>query len=154
MAAGAADAWITPVTMKKSRPGHVVHVLSAPERAAALETLLRALGMAHTVVDSPQGFANTVPPVWEASRDDLSLVRLHGRNAAAWNNRHGASSSRFTYEYSQDELAELAHRIRDLARRTRDTHVILNTNYEDQGMRNAQALVRALDRSAPTLPKG
>ncbi|SHL20999.1 hypothetical protein SAMN05443637_12126 [Pseudonocardia thermophila] len=40
LAAGAADAWITPVTMKKSRPGHVVHVLSAPERAAALETLL------------------------------------------------------------------------------------------------------------------
>jgi len=131
---------------------HASWLRGAP--AAQTLALLRALGMAHTVVDSPQGFVNTVPPVWEASRDDLSLVRLHGRNAAAWNNRHGASSSRFTYEYSQDELAELAHRIRDLARRTRDTHVILNTNYEDQGMRNAQALVRALDRSAPTLPKG
>jgi uncharacterized protein (TIGR00299 family) protein len=40
LAAGAADAWITPATMKKSRPGHVVHVLVAPDRAAELETLL------------------------------------------------------------------------------------------------------------------
>ncbi|MGI5131640.1 nickel pincer cofactor biosynthesis protein LarC [Pseudonocardia sp. CA-107938] len=40
LAAGAADAWVTPATMKKSRPGHVVHVLVAPERAAELETLL------------------------------------------------------------------------------------------------------------------
>jgi uncharacterized protein (TIGR00299 family) protein len=40
LATGVADAWITPVTMKKSRPGHTVHLLVAPERAAAAETLL------------------------------------------------------------------------------------------------------------------
>lgn len=55
LAAGAADAWITPVTMKKSRPGHTVHLLVAPERAAACETLLLretgSLGVRRRTVD-------------------------------------------------------------------------------------------------------
>lgn len=43
--AGALDAWITPAVMKKSRPGHVLHVLSRPGDAAALRDLaLRETG--------------------------------------------------------------------------------------------------------------
>jgi uncharacterized protein (TIGR00299 family) protein len=39
-AKGALDAWLTPVQMKKGRPGVVLSVLAEPERAAALEELL------------------------------------------------------------------------------------------------------------------
>jgi uncharacterized protein YecE (DUF72 family) len=113
---------------------------------AAQDTLdfIRDLRAVHTVVDAPQGFENSVPPVWETTRDDIALVRLHGRNTATWAGGGDASSSRFTYEYSQAELDELARRVRELATRVRETHVILNTNFEDQGMRNAQGLMQAL----------
>ncbi|QBI54973.1 nickel pincer cofactor biosynthesis protein LarC [Streptomonospora litoralis] len=37
---GAADAWATPVVMKKGRPAHTVHVLCRPEQASGLEELV------------------------------------------------------------------------------------------------------------------
>jgi hypothetical protein len=40
--AGALDAWITPVTMKKGRPGHVVHVLSDPAKADEMRQVIHA----------------------------------------------------------------------------------------------------------------
>jgi uncharacterized protein (DUF111 family) len=40
LAAGALDAWSTPVTMKKGRPGIVLSVLATPEGASELEALL------------------------------------------------------------------------------------------------------------------
>lgn len=40
--AGARDAWLAPVTMKKGRPGHVVTVLAEPHAADALRHLLVA----------------------------------------------------------------------------------------------------------------
>lgn len=44
LAAGALDAWVVPATMKKGRPGHILHVL-APEGAdVALAQLLLELG--------------------------------------------------------------------------------------------------------------
>lgn len=39
--AGALDAWITPVLMKKGRPGHTVHVLCDPARADTLAGVVR-----------------------------------------------------------------------------------------------------------------
>jgi pyridinium-3,5-bisthiocarboxylic acid mononucleotide nickel chelatase len=38
--AGALDAWISPVTMKKGRPGHVLHVLTDPTHLDALRHLI------------------------------------------------------------------------------------------------------------------
>jgi pyridinium-3,5-bisthiocarboxylic acid mononucleotide nickel chelatase len=39
---GAFDAWITPVTMKKGRPGHVLHVLTDGARADELRQVIHA----------------------------------------------------------------------------------------------------------------
>jgi uncharacterized protein YecE (DUF72 family) len=150
--------WIKPGPRGRARVADCVaqledHVASVEfrhrdwlEGTAAASTLdfLRELKAVHTVVDAPQGSDDTVPAVWETTRPELASVRLHGRNAQTWSSAGNASSSRYTYEYSIDELEELARRVRALADRARTTHVILNTNFEDQGMRNAQGLMRAL----------
>ena len=108
----------------------------------------REMGAVHTVVDSPEGLEDTAPAVWTATHSDLALVRLHGRNAQAWHARTGASSGRFMYEYSDEELADLAEHIQRLSAAIARTHVVLNTNYQDQGMRNAQRLSQALAQLA------
>ncbi|MGH8817115.1 DUF72 domain-containing protein [Achromobacter pestifer] len=114
--------------------------------AATADTLAfeRDLGVVHTVVDAPHGFDNTVPAVWETTHPDLALLRLHGRNAAAWNVSGTASSGRFQYEYTEQELAELAERFSRLATQSAQAHAVFNTNFEDQGMRNAAAFAQAL----------
>jgi uncharacterized protein YecE (DUF72 family) len=104
----------------------------------------RELDVVHTIVDGPQGFANCVPCVWEATNPALALVRLHGRNKETWNIKAAASSSRFNYWYSQDELAALAPQIRRVADLAGAVHVLFNTNYEDQGQVNARLLTRLL----------
>ena len=114
------------------------------EATAATLAFERELGVVHTVVDAPQGFENSVPAVWACTHPELTLLRLHGRNAATWNANGAASSGRFQYEYSEAELAELARRFQDLARQSAQAHAVFNTNFEDQGMRNATAFAAAL----------
>jgi uncharacterized protein YecE (DUF72 family) len=115
------------------------------DKAANTLAFERELGVVHTVVDRPQGFANTVPTVWAATHPELALVRLHGRNQETWNIRSVASSSRFDYWYSREELASLTEGITQLARDVGQVHVLFNTNHEDQGQVNAR-LMRGLLR--------
>ena len=110
----------------------------------------RRLGAVHTIVDGPQGFANCVPRVWEVTQPAMALLRLHGRNQDTWNIKASASSSRFNYWYSGEELAALVPEIRRMASLADVLHVVFNTNYEDQGQVNAKLMrqVLAVDSSA------
>ncbi len=119
------------------------------EKTLAFE---RELGVVHTIVDSPQGFANCVPCVWEATNPSLALLRLHGRNREAWSVRAAASSSRFNYQYSGEELAAMIPEIRHVAAQTRRVHVLFNTNYEDRSQAGARMLRRLLGRETRRRP--
>lgn len=104
----------------------------------------RRLGVVHTMVDGPQGFANSVPLVWEATHPKIALLRLHGRNREAWNIRAQTSSSRFNYRYSPEELGAMVPEIRGVAAAVDAMHILLNTNYEDQGQANARLMRQLL----------
>jgi uncharacterized protein YecE (DUF72 family) len=116
--------------------------------AAATDSTLafeRELGVVHTVVDGPQGFSNSVPAVWEATHPQITLLRLHGRNADTWNIKGAVDSSeRFDYEYGAAELDAIADQVQRLAARAVSTHVVFNNNRGDQGQRNAASLTQLL----------
>jgi uncharacterized protein YecE (DUF72 family) len=115
----------------------------------------RDLNVVHTVIDGPQGFSNTVPPVWESTHLQYSLVRLHGRNRETWNLKGAKSAAeRFNYDYPAEELVEIAARVERLAPETFITHLIMNNNWEDQGQRNGAMLMRILaDRRKALVPQ-
>ena len=95
-------------------------------------------GLAHVVVDEPQGFASSIPPVWEVTCPKLAIVRLHGRNRETWDKKGLASSAeRFDYLYSDAELLELAEQVRRLAANVGRVHVFFNNNYSNYAQRNA-----------------
>jgi len=115
----------------------------------------RELNVVHTVIDGPQGFANTIPSVWESTHLQYSLVRLHGRNHETWNIKGAKSAAeRFNYDYPAAELVDIAGKVERLAPETFTTHVIMNNNWEDQGQRNAATLVQILaDRRKALVPQ-
>ena len=97
------------------------------------------------MVDGPQGFANSVPALWEATHPRYALLRLHGRNRGTWNVKgQTAASDRFNYDYPEAELAAMVPRIEELALTAMQTHVVFNNNMEDQGQRNARTLTDLL----------
>jgi len=109
--------------------------------------LLKRYKLVHVIMDAPQGVPNRAHTVWEVTNPDLAFVRLHGRNADTWSATGAASASaRFDYDYSDDELGQLSGPIRDISSRAAKTHVIFNNCFEDQGQRNARALMDILGK--------
>jgi uncharacterized protein YecE (DUF72 family) len=107
------------------------------------ETLdfLRSYGLPYVVVDMPQGHPSSVPPVVAATTTDLAVVRFHG-HSQKWTSRD--IYERFGYLYSEDELRPWAPRLRELAQRTQQTHVLLNNCYRNYAQTNARQLAQLL----------
>ncbi|GAA3235592.1 nickel pincer cofactor biosynthesis protein LarC [Pseudonocardia petroleophila] len=107
--AGAADAWITPIVMKKGRPAHTVHVLAAPERAAGCERIVLAetgsLGLRRSPVERV-----ALPRRTTTVDVDGHAVRV----------KHGPWGSKPEHDDVAAAAAALGLPLREVARRARD----------------------------------
>ena len=106
-------------------------------------SLLEKLGLAYVVVDEPQGFRSSTPPVL-ASTGPLAIVRFHGHNAETYEKPNISAAERFRYLYSEEELKRWVAPVRDLAERADRVHVLMNNCYGDYGVRNARQLAELL----------
>jgi len=78
-----------------------------------------------------------MPPIDAVTRDDLAYMRLHGRNAEGY--LHGKTvAERFAYRYSDEELGEVAERVRGLAEQASEVHTLFNNNRGDDAPTSAQ----------------
>jgi uncharacterized protein YecE (DUF72 family) len=117
------------------------------EERNAAETLrlLETNHLSFVCVDEPQGFRSSVPPVTVVTEPHLAMLRLHGRNTANWEAKGISAAERFRYLYGDEELDEVAPRVRELAEKAEQTHVLFNNCYSDFGVRNAAQLASKLD---------
>jgi uncharacterized protein YecE (DUF72 family) len=112
-----------------------------------IDRTLRFLGdrrIPLVVIDGPQGFKSSIQPVIEAPSPELAIVRFHGRRTATWEAQGVQTVERFRYLYDQDELGEWAPRVRELAARAEETHVLFNNCYANYGATNALELAQVL----------
>jgi len=102
-------------------------------------------------VDAPASDHFTVMPsnVDEMTNPKAAYLRLHGRNAKAYITGKTVAA-RFDYDYSANEIAEVAKRSKKLAEEARELHVIFNNNNLDYAPRAALRLRKALGQIVRT----
>ena len=105
---------------------------------------LRSHRIPITSVDIPQGFNSSIPPTPFTTSEDLAYVRFHGRNTETWEGKHATATPRFAYEYSEAELRAWAPKLKELASRSREVHVLMNNCYRDYAVNNARQLAEML----------
>ncbi|MFZ0218561.1 MAG: DUF72 domain-containing protein [Candidatus Dormiibacterota bacterium] len=102
----------------------------------------------YVMVDEPQGFKSSVPPVVTATSPELAVIRFHGRNAETWEKPGLTPAERFRYLYDTDELADWAPRVAEVARHTKQTHVLMNNCSGNYGTTNALEIEELLSQYA------
>jgi uncharacterized protein YecE (DUF72 family) len=98
----------------------------------------------YVAVDEPQGFKSSVPPVVVPTSPDLAIFRFHGRNAENWEKKDITPAERFRYLYDEDQLADWVPQIVQVARQTKQVHVVMNNCFANYGTTNAREIARLL----------
>jgi uncharacterized protein YecE (DUF72 family) len=87
--------------------------------------------VAFVCVDAPPGdHFSIMPGVDAVTRDDLAYVRLHGRDTHGYLTGKSVAE-RFGWVYGDEELKEVAGRVRRLADQAAEVHVLFNNNRDD-----------------------
>jgi uncharacterized protein YecE (DUF72 family) len=107
--------------------------------------MLEELGLAYVVVDEPQGFKSSTPPVVACTSPSLAIIRFHGRNADTWEKPGLTAAERFRYLYSDGELRDWVEPAQELANQAEQVQLLMNNCYADYGLRNAAQIANLLE---------
>ena len=113
------------------------------ERRQRVFEFLKGQGLGYVVVDEPQGFGSSVPPV-VAVTAPLGMVRFHGQNRENWEKKGISTAEKFRYLYQPSELKTWVPRLRDMAAQAGEVHAVMNNCYADYAVRNAADLSELL----------
>lgn len=106
---------------------------------------MRELQIIHVIPDEPQSATNTVPSVYEATSKQLTIMRLHGRNAEGWQTPGERwRKTRNLYRYSDAELHEIAQHALALTKQSQEVCIIFNNNSAGDAAPNALQLQKML----------
>jgi uncharacterized protein YecE (DUF72 family) len=116
---------------------------------------MRQEGWIHIVCDEPQIGQGSVPTVLEPTDPELTIVRMHGRNAAGWSQASAPNwrEIRTLYRYSLEELQEWVDMLNQLlSKGTREICMIFNNNSGGDAASNALDMMGLLGQSPRELP--
>ena len=106
---------------------------------------LRTRDIPYVAVDVPPGHPTSMPSIHDVTSDRLAVIRFHGRNHQTWDLRGVPPNVRFRWDYSDEELGEWVPRIKEMERSAGRVHALMNNNYSNYSVKNAQQLERLLD---------
>ena len=111
---------------------------------------LRKRRVAFVNIDAPTAEHFSIVPsdLNEITNPDFTYMRLHGRDAKAYLTGKTVAA-RFNYDYSDDEVSDVAERAKKLAHEANAIHVVFNNNNLDYAPRAAIRLRKALGQKAP-----
>jgi uncharacterized protein YecE (DUF72 family) len=113
---------------------------ASPKRFESVLEWLSVHGAVFVSVDTPPGdHVPIFPPIDAVTDDSLAYMRCHGRNTEGY--LHGRSvAERFDYDYSSEELEEIAGRVRALDKEAEQVHVMFNNNARELAPKAAGSL--------------
>jgi uncharacterized protein YecE (DUF72 family) len=118
--------------------------LDARHRDGTL-AFLRSRDIPYVAVDVPPGHLTSMPSAGEVTSSRLAVVRFHGRNHDTWDLRGVPPNVRFRWDYSEEELMEWVPKIKEMERSAGRVHALMNNNYSNYSVKNAQQLEKLLE---------
>ncbi len=115
------------------------------KRLQEMIAFLRAHSATLVSVDTPTADHFTImpPEIDEITNPQLAYLRLHGRDARAYTTGKTVAT-RFNYDYSDEEIEEVAKRSKKLAKQAPTVHIVFNNNTNDYAPHAALRLRAAL----------
>jgi uncharacterized protein YecE (DUF72 family) len=124
-----------------------------PDRLEQVLSYLSEHDAVFVSVDTPPGdHVPIFPPVDAVTSEKLAYMRCHGRNTEGYM-KGRTVAERFDYDYSGEEVAEIAGRARKLEEEAQQVHVMFNNNARDLAPKAARSLREELGQDPGPPPR-